>query len=121
LRWVLETVEARGRRQRALRERRARALERPEARAEFDRAMSVVERGRAADRVDWALAIAEVAMLGYQDGDPLPSAGDLQGLRDWLLERVDLDQLDDRLHLLEVNDERLRLVAEAIEQRFGEG
>jgi hypothetical protein len=35
LRWALETMQAHGRRQRALRERRRRALARPEAAAEF--------------------------------------------------------------------------------------
>ena len=105
------------RRQRERHERRRRALERPEARAEWDRlAAEELMRDvlRQAPREEWVRFLREVAVQAHEAGEPLPDFLDLAVLRKCFLARVALDEAEGYVGLLDVDDELLQTIAEEL-------
>jgi hypothetical protein len=101
LRWSIEAMVERGRRQRMLRERRRLALARPKARAEWDLADQLRDL-HAASIHEWADALVDVAELNGLDPTDAPA---LIALRNELLEALSAERLGEFTGLLAVTDE----------------
>lgn len=111
LRWALDTLEARGLRQRMLRERRRLALERPEAREEWELAAALEPDVPRATPAEWAGAIADVARLN--DVDPTDAAA-LIALRDELLAPATPERAQEFAGLRAVTDDVIRRACAAL-------
>ena len=100
-----EHQDERFRERRELHERRAQALERPEARAEWDRLAAEEEARDAAaggTPAQWADAIAQAVLGDWEPGDPLPDEDAFEAARDRLL-AANADRVEHLIGLLEVD------------------
>jgi hypothetical protein len=113
LRLDLELVQERGRRQRELRARRAKALQRPEARAEWEQADQLSPDLFLADAEEWIDGLVDVAKLN--DVDPHDAAA-LCALRDRLLQAAEPERADAYAGLLALTDEVIELAVSRLRQ-----
>jgi hypothetical protein len=112
-----ERVEARRQERERLAERRRRALERPEARAEWDRlAREEAERDARATGTpaEWLTLLATIAIRDRDPDDPIPEREDLEAVRDWYLERIEPDDLAAYRGLLTLPDTALAVLADTL-------
>jgi regulator of protease activity HflC (stomatin/prohibitin superfamily) len=95
--------------------RRRRALERPEARAEWDAALAEADERDAwatGTWEEWLGVIAIAAVRAREAGEALPEREDLEAMRNWFLRHVDPDDLGRYRELLMLPDAALAELAD---------